>query len=87
MANRLLTWARRHNKSLRIVCIDANASIVDYAKKVSRREENILFKVNGLDPIIYFTVAGMLTLVAAASCFVPARRATRVNPMVALRTE
>jgi ABC-type antimicrobial peptide transport system permease subunit len=49
--------------------------------------ENILFKVNGLDPTIYFTVAGMLTLVAAASCFVPARRATRVNPMVALRTE
>ncbi|MFL6504854.1 MAG: FtsX-like permease family protein, partial [Candidatus Udaeobacter sp.] len=49
--------------------------------------QNILFKVNGLDPTIYFTVAGMLTLVAAASCFVPARRATRVNPMVALRTE
>jgi putative ABC transport system permease protein len=49
--------------------------------------QNILFKVNGLDPTIYFTVAAMLTLVAAASCFVPARRATRVNPMVALRTE
>jgi predicted permease len=49
--------------------------------------QNILFKVNALDPIIYFAVAGMLTFVAAASCFVPARRATRVNPMVALRTE
>ena len=48
---------------------------------------NILFKVNALDPTIYFAVAGMLTLVAAGSCFVPARRATRVNPMVALRTE
>jgi putative ABC transport system permease protein len=48
---------------------------------------NILFKVNALDPTIYFAVAGMLTLVAAASCFVPARRATRVNPIVALRTE
>jgi predicted permease len=48
---------------------------------------NILFKVNALDPTIYFAVAGLLTLVAAASCFVPARRATRVNPMVALRTE
>jgi ABC-type antimicrobial peptide transport system permease subunit len=49
--------------------------------------KNILFKVNPLDPTIYLLVSGMLTLVAAASCFVPARRATRVNPMVALRTE
>jgi len=49
--------------------------------------KNILFKVNALDPTIYFAVAGMITLVAAASCFVPARRATRVDPMVALRYE
>jgi putative ABC transport system permease protein len=49
--------------------------------------QNILFKVNALDPFIYFAVAGMLTLVAAASCFVPARRATLVNPIEALRTE
>ena len=49
--------------------------------------KNILFKVNALDPTIYFAVAGMLTLVAALSCFVPARRATRVDPMVALRYE
>jgi predicted permease len=49
--------------------------------------ETILFKVKPLDPTIYLVVAGLLTLVAAISCFVPARRATRVNPMVALRTE
>jgi predicted permease len=48
---------------------------------------NILFKVNPLDPTIYVLVSGLLAFVAAASCFVPARRATRVNPMVALRTE
>jgi len=48
---------------------------------------NILFKVNPLDPAIYLLVLALLTFVAAASCFVPARRATRVNPMVALRTE
>ena len=49
--------------------------------------KNILFKVNPLDPTIYFAVAGLLILVGAASCFLPARRATRVDPMVALRYE
>ncbi len=49
--------------------------------------KNILFKVDALDPTIYFAVAGLLTLVAAASCFVPARRATRVDPVAALRYE
>jgi putative ABC transport system permease protein len=49
--------------------------------------QNFLFKVKPLDPTIYLVVAALLSLVAAISCFVPARRATRVNPMVALRTE
>src|SRR2546429_5487657 len=47
----------------------------------------ILFQVHSLDPTIYFAVATLLTAVAAASCFVPARRATRVDPMIALRYE
>jgi ABC-type antimicrobial peptide transport system permease subunit len=54
---------------------------------VSTALKNILFKVNALDPSIYFAVAALLTFVAAASCFVPARRATRVDPMIALRYE
>jgi putative ABC transport system permease protein len=49
--------------------------------------QNFLFRVNALDPFIYTAVAALLTMVAAASCFVPALRATRVNPMEALRTE
>jgi ABC-type antimicrobial peptide transport system permease subunit len=48
---------------------------------------NFLFHVNTLDPVIYGCVAAVLAAVAAASCFVPARRATRVNPIVALRAE
>jgi putative ABC transport system permease protein len=49
--------------------------------------QNFLFKVNALDPTIYTAVAALLGFVALASCLVPARRATRVNPIVALRAE
>src|SRR6266496_33853 len=49
--------------------------------------QNILCKVNTLDPSIYFAVAAVLSVVAAASCSAPARRATRVDPIVALRYE
>lgn len=49
--------------------------------------QNFLFKVNTLDPWIYSSVILLLSAVAALSCFVPARRATRVNPMEALRNE
>ncbi len=49
---------------------------------------NFLFRVQTLDTLwIYSAVAALLSLVAAVSCFVPARRATRVNPIVALRAE
>lgn len=49
--------------------------------------QNFLFGVNTHDPLIYSSVAGLLLAVAAVSCLVPALRATRVNPMVALRAE
>jgi putative ABC transport system permease protein len=43
--------------------------------------------VSGSDPLTYFTVSTVLTLVALLACYVPARRSTRVNPIVALRHE
>jgi putative ABC transport system permease protein len=49
--------------------------------------QNFLFKVNTLDPTIYGSVTAVLIAVAAAATFIPARRATRVNPIVALRAE
>ncbi|HEX8281075.1 MAG TPA: FtsX-like permease family protein, partial [Chthoniobacterales bacterium] len=50
--------------------------------------QNFLFRVNPRDVLwIYCAVAGLLSAVAATSIFVPARRATRVNPIVALRAE
>jgi predicted permease len=48
---------------------------------------DFLFRVNALDPFIYCAVAVTLSIVAATSCFIPARRATRVNPLIALQAE
>jgi putative ABC transport system permease protein len=47
----------------------------------------ILYQVSPVDPFALLASSLMLAGAALLACFLPARRATRVNPVVALRTE
>jgi putative ABC transport system permease protein len=57
------------------------------ALAASRALESLLFSVRPTDPPTYAAVALTLAAVALLACYVPARRAARVDPMIALRAE
>ncbi|MCI0660789.1 MAG: ABC transporter permease [Acidobacteria bacterium] len=59
--------------------------IVSYA--MTRLMKTMLFKVNATDPLTFVVVALLLTFVTLLACWIPARRATKADPMVALRVE
>ncbi len=71
---------------LKLTLIGAAAGVAA-ALALSQVMTSLLFGVSATDPWTFLTVTILLMLVALAACYVPARRAMRVDPMIALRYE
>ena len=54
---------------------------------LTRWLESMLFGVGAMDPLTFIAIAGLLAGVAFLACWIPARRATKVDPIIALRCE
>jgi predicted permease len=74
----------RHGLALALTGVALGAGV---SFGLTRLLKGFLFGVSATDPLTFIAVALLLTLVALAACWIPARRATKVDPMIALRYE
>jgi putative ABC transport system permease protein len=93
MGIRLAVGAERRDVLLLVLGQSAKVALLGIAVGIAaalaltRLMANLLFGVSATDPLTFAGVAMLLTLVALFTSYVPARRAMRVDPMVALRYE
>jgi putative ABC transport system permease protein len=57
------------------------------ALALTRTIKSLLFEVSATDPLVFTAVPLLLVVVSMIACYRPARRATQVDPLIALRNE
>jgi putative ABC transport system permease protein len=73
-------------QGLRVVALGVGIGLIA-ALALARVMTSLLFGITATDPLTFVGVALLLVIVALLACFVPARRAAQVDPMIALRME
>jgi putative ABC transport system permease protein len=73
-------------QGMRLVLIGALIGLIT-SWALTRLMKSLLFSVNATDPLTFIMIPLLLVLVALLACWIPARRATKVDPMVALRCQ
>ena len=84
---RVLTMIIKHGIMLTVIGLGLGLAAAFIATRYLASLDAILYGVTPRDPLTYAIAAAALMLVAALACLLPARRATRVDPLVALRYE
>jgi ABC-type transport system, involved in lipoprotein release, permease component len=80
----ILRWIL--GQGMRLTLVGVTVGLLG-AFAMTRLLRGLLFEVAPSDPLTYVCVAGLLAVVALLACYIPARRATKVDPIVALRCE
>jgi putative ABC transport system permease protein len=80
----ILGWVIR--RGLRLMALGLGLVLLG-ALGASRLLKGLLYEMSALDPLVITVVPLVLVLAAMTACWLPARRAARVNPMTALRSE
>ena len=73
-------------RGLRVTVVGIVPGLVG-AVAAARVLSAMLFEITARDPLTFGAVVVSLALVAALACYIPARRASRVDPLIALREE